>query len=148
MTQRLELAWQTGAYRGAAAEAANLSVVERQLGHLSRARELACQGLDLASQRGDDWMIPYCLNDLAAIGVAEGQYAWAVTLLSAAERMMARQGTAWPPDEAPHFEHSKAAASQALTPAEFQRAWSQGQVMSDSDAVALALGSAPGVMRD
>jgi hypothetical protein len=71
MTQRLELARQMGAYRAAAGEAGNPSGVERQLGNLPRARELACEGLALTARRGDDWMIPYCLNDLAAIAVAK-----------------------------------------------------------------------------
>lgn len=141
MTERLELARQMGAYRAAAGEAGNLSVVERQLGNLPRARELACEGLALASRRGDDWMIPYCLNDLAGIAVAQGEHTRAATLLSAAERMVAEQGAAWPADEAPHFERSQAAAAHALTPAEFEAAWSRGQAMPGSDAVDLALGS-------
>jgi tetratricopeptide (TPR) repeat protein len=142
MTQRLELARQMGAYRAAAGEAGNLSVVERQLGNLPRAQELACEGLALAARRGDDWMIPYGLNDLAAIAVAHGEHARAATLLGAAERLMAEQGTAWPPDEAPHFERSKAAVVHALTPADLQQAWSQGRSMPGTDAIALALGSA------
>jgi hypothetical protein len=56
---------------------------------------------------------------------------------------MAEQGTAWPPDEAPHFDRSKTAAKQALTSAEFEQAWSQGQAMPGSDVVHLALGSGP-----
>jgi hypothetical protein len=62
MTQRLELARQMGAYRAAAGEAGNPSGVERQLGNLPRARELACEGLALAARHGDDRMIPYCLR--------------------------------------------------------------------------------------
>ena len=143
MTQRLELARRTGAYRAAAAEASNLSVVERQLGNLSQARDLASEGLSLAARRGDDWMIPYCLNDLAAIAVAEGDHTRAAILLAAAGRLMAEQGTAWPPDEAPHFERSKAAAAQTLGPAEFEQAWSHGQALPGPDAIVLALGSRP-----
>jgi len=63
--------------------------------------------------------------------------------IAAAERLMAEQGTAWPPDEAPHFERSKAAIADALAPAEFERAWSRGQAPADPDAIALALGSRP-----
>jgi tetratricopeptide (TPR) repeat protein len=123
--------------------ALHLSVVERQLGNLSQARDLASEGLSLAARRGDDWMIPYCLNDLAAIAVAEGDHTRAAILLAAAGRLMAEQGTAWPPDEAPHFERSKAAAAQTLGPAEFEQAWSHGQALPGPNAIVLALGSRP-----
>ena len=44
MSQRLELAREIGDLRSVAAEAGNLSVVEQQLGDLSRARDLAAAG--------------------------------------------------------------------------------------------------------
>lgn len=116
MRQRLELAKKMGFHKAAAAEAANLSVVERQSGHFAAARELAMEALTVASRRGDEWMIPYCLNDLAALEVADAEYERAATLLSAAERLLSEQGTAWPPDEAPHVEHSKAEAAKDSLP--------------------------------
>jgi tetratricopeptide (TPR) repeat protein len=139
MRQRLELAKKMGSHKAAAAEAANLSVVERQLGNLAAARELAIEALTIASRRGDEWMIPYCLNGLAALEVADAQYERAASLLSAAERLMSEQGTAWPPDEAPHFEHSKAEAAKALAAADFERAWTLGQELTYAAAVTLAL---------
>ena len=126
MRQRLELARKMGAYKAAAAEAANLSVVERQLGNFAAARELVVEALTVASRRGDEWMIPYCLNGLAALEVVDAEYERAATLLSAAERLMSEQGTAWPPDEAPHFEHSKAETAKALAATGFERAWTLG----------------------
>jgi len=143
MSRRLALAQQMGSYRAAASEAANLSMVERQLGNLVRARDLACEALRVSDQRGDDWMIPYCLSGLAAIDVAEEAYERAVLLLAAAARLMTEQGTAWPPDEAPHFERSRATAAQALAPGRFAQAWGRGQALSHAEAVALALGSDP-----
>jgi hypothetical protein len=54
-----------------------------------------------------------------------------------------RQGNAWPPDEAPHFQCSRAAAADALGPDRFQRAWSEGQQMPSAQAVWYALPPLP-----
>lgn len=139
--QRLDLAKQTNNIRLIAAEAANLSVVERQLGNLAEARELAKEALSISERRRDEWMFPYDLNGFAGIDVAEGEHERAAVLLAVADRLMGQQGTAWPPDEAPHFEHSKTAAAEALSPAVYERLWAQGQQMSAHEAIALALDS-------
>ncbi len=97
------------------------------------------ESLRIAHRLGDTWLIPYCLNSLAAIAVATRDYERAATLLSAADRMVTEQGAAWPPDEGPHFEHSRAAAAQALDPAAFERAWSAGQAFAVDQAVSYAL---------
>lgn len=141
MSQRLELAREMGDLRAVSGEAGNLSQVERELGNLTRASDLAKEGLRLADQHGDAWMIPYALNGLAAIAVADHDYQRAVTLLSAADRLVTEQGIAWPPDEGPHFERSRAEAAQALDPATFERTWSDGRVLPVHEAVSYALES-------
>jgi tetratricopeptide (TPR) repeat protein len=140
MSQRLELAQEMGDLRSVAAEAGNLSVVEQHLGDLSRARDLAVESLRIAHRLGDTWLLPYCLNSLAAIAVATPDYERAATLLSAADRMVTEQGATWPPDEGPHFEHSRAAAAQALDPAAYEQAWSAGRAFAVDQAVSYALG--------
>jgi tetratricopeptide (TPR) repeat protein len=69
MTRRIEAARQFGDFAAVASECANLSVVERQLGHLGRAEQLAMEALRIEERRGDEWAIPYSLNGLAAIAV-------------------------------------------------------------------------------
>lgn len=140
--ERLELAKETNNVRLVAAESANLSVVERQLGNLEQARELATSALSISERRGDDWTFPYILNGLAGIDVAEGEHERAVILLSVADRLMAAQGTAWPPDEAQHFSHSKTVAAEALGSAEYERLWSAGHDMSLPDAIRVVPSSA------
>lgn len=142
MSRRLELAQEMGDLRGVAAEAGNLSVVQQRLGNLPRAQDLAEESLRVADRLGDAWLIPYCLNSLAAIAVASHDFKRAATLLSAADRMVTEQGAAWPPDEGPHFEQSRAAAAEALGPAAFQQVWSAGRLLSVDEAVSYALGSA------
>jgi hypothetical protein len=75
--------------------------------------------------------------------VETGEFERAATLLGAAAAMVERQGNAWPPDEAPHFQRSRAAAADALGRDRFQRAWSEGQQMPSAQAVWYALPPLP-----
>jgi tetratricopeptide (TPR) repeat protein len=139
MTRRIEAARQFGDFAAVASECANLSVVERQLGHLGRAEQLAMEALRIEERRGDEWAIPYSLNGLAAIAVETGAFERAATLLAAADAMVEQQGNAWPPDEAPHFERSRAAVTAALDRRRLQRAWSTGHQLPPADAVRYAI---------
>jgi tetratricopeptide (TPR) repeat protein len=130
MSHRIQLARELGDFAAIGMESSNLSMVERQLGNLVRAEELATEALQIAARRGDQWMIPYTLNGLAAVAVETGEFERAATLLGAAEALQERQGNAWPPDEAPHFERSRAAVADALDRDRLDRAWSEGKGMS------------------
>jgi tetratricopeptide (TPR) repeat protein len=143
MTQRIELARKLGDFATIGYESSNLSMVERQLGNLARAEQLAREALQIEEQRGDQWAIPYSLNGLAAVAVETGEFERAATLLGAAATLQERQGNAWPPDEAPHFERSRAAVAAALDRDQFGRAWSAGQRMPSAHAVRYALAPRP-----
>ena len=143
MTRRITTARELGDMAAIGAESANLSMVERQLGNLARAEQLAREALRVAAQRGDQWLIPYVLNGRAAVAVEVGAFGRATTLLGAAAAMVEGQGNAWPPDEAPHFRRSRAAAARALSPDRFERAWSSGQQMPSAQAVRYALAPLP-----
>ncbi len=145
MNRRLQLARELNHLSSVATEAGNLSVVERQLGNLERATELALESLLISDRRGDEWMLPYDLNALAGIAAARMDFVRAAKLLGAAAGMMERMGTAWPPDEKPHFEKTRSAAEAALTPGVFARAWTEGEHMPSSEFVAFAssAGSTP-----
>jgi hypothetical protein len=114
-----------------------------QLGNLGRAQQLATAALRIANRRGDRWLIPYVLNGLAAIAVQTGRLERAATLLGTAAAMVERQGNAWPPDEAPHLEHRRAAVTAALDRQRLQQAWSAGRDMPPADAVWYALAPDP-----
>jgi tetratricopeptide (TPR) repeat protein len=143
MTRGIETARRLGDFAAVGLESSNLSMVERQLGNLERAQHLATEALRIANRRGDQWLIPYLLNGLAAIAVETGAFERAATLLGAAEAMVERQGNAWPPDEAPHFEHSRAAVTAAMDRQRLQQAWSGGRNMPPADAVRYALAPRP-----
>jgi tetratricopeptide (TPR) repeat protein len=142
MTQRIELARELGDVAQIGNESSNLSMVERQLGNLERAEELAIESLQLEARRGDEWAVPYTLNGLAAIAVESRALERAATLLAAAAALQEQQGNAWPPDEAPHFERSRAAVTEGLDHEQLEGAWSAGKRMSLADAVQYALAPA------
>jgi hypothetical protein len=139
MTARIEAARKLGDEAAVGSESANLSMVDRQLGDLASADRLAREALRIAARRGDQWMIPYVLNGLAAVAVEVGAFERAATLLGAAAAMVERQGNDWPPDEAPHFRRSQAAAALALGPGRFQEACSAGRHLPPDQAVSFAL---------
>jgi tetratricopeptide (TPR) repeat protein len=143
MTRRIRTARELGDDAAVGSESANLSVVERQLGNLAGAEELARKALAIAARRGDQWLIPYVLNGLAAVAVETGAFERAATLLGAAAAMVERQGNAWPPDEAPHFQRSRAAAAGALGPDRFERVWAHGRRLPPARAVRFALAPLP-----
>ena len=143
MTRRITTARELGDLAAVGAESANLSMVERQLGNLARAEQLAREALGIATRRGDQWLVPYVLNGFAAVAVEVGAFGRAATLLGAAAAMVERQGNTWPPDEAPHFQRSRAAAARALGPDRFKRAWSAGWQMPSTQAVHDALAPRP-----
>ncbi|HEX6673767.1 MAG TPA: tetratricopeptide repeat protein [Actinomycetes bacterium] len=144
MARRIELARELGDVASVGTESSNLSMVERQLGNLARAEELATEALRIQERRGDEWAIPYSLNGLAAIAVETGEFERAAGLLGAAAAIVRRQGNAWPPDEAPHFERSRAAVTAALDPERLERAWSAGEGMALAQAVRYALAAHSG----
>jgi tetratricopeptide (TPR) repeat protein len=143
MTERMALARELGSYAGIASEAGNLSMVERQLGNLERADALAREALEIARQREDEWLFPYALNGLAAVAAERGEYERAATLVGAAEAMMEAQGTAWPPDERPHYERTVAKLADGMGPGEFERVRVAGRAMGSTEAVEYALAPAP-----
>jgi tetratricopeptide (TPR) repeat protein len=133
------LARELGSYIGVASEAGNLSMVERQLGNLDRAEELAREALEISIRREDEWMYPYLLNGLAAVAAERGRLERAATLIGAAEAMVEAQGAEWPPDERPHYEHTLATLAEGMDPEELDRVRGEGKTLAPAEAVAAAL---------
>ena len=132
-----------GNFLAVGAEAGNLSMVERQLGNLTRAEELAAEATEIADRRGDEWSVPYDLNALSAIAAERGSMERAARLLGAAEAAVMRQGVDWPPDEREHFERTRARLIDALDRAAFERCWQQGASWRSSEAISYALDQSP-----
>jgi hypothetical protein len=141
MTQRLALVRSQGNEFLVASEAANLSMVERQLGNLDRAEELDREALVIGRRIGDDFTKPFAVIGLAACATDRGRFERAATLLGATEAMMEAQRMEWPPDERPHYERMLAEIPKAIGDEAFERARAAGRAMPPDDAVAMALGS-------
>lgn len=139
MTESIALARELGSYALIGMEANNLSMVERQLGNFERAEELSREALEIFARREDGWAIPFGLSGLAAIAVERRELERAASLVGAAEAMMEAQGSAWPPDERPHYERTVAALTDAMSPAAFERVRAVGRSLASREAVDFAL---------
>jgi tetratricopeptide (TPR) repeat protein len=139
MIQRLALVRATGNQFLIASEAANLSMVERQLGELDAAEALAREALEIEARTGDQFTTPFALSGLAAVATERREFDRAAALVGAAEAIMEAQHMAWPPDERPHYERLLATLPKAMGSDEFERARSLGRAMAVREAVDFAL---------
>ena len=144
MTERLALVRSLGNDFLVASEASNLSMVERQIGNLDVAEDLAREAIVVGGRIGDEFTKPFAISGLAAIAMERRQFERAATLLGAVEAMMEARRMEWPPDERPHYERMLARLPDAMGETEFERAREAGRSIAPSDAVALALGDAVG----
>lgn len=92
MQERLEHARAAGNEFVVFTETANLSMVERQLGNLNRAEALSLEALRFAVAKHDEMAIPWSINGLAAVTVAQGRLERAATLIGIAESLLAKAG--------------------------------------------------------
>ena len=140
MTQRLALErGGTNAFL-VASEASNLSMVERQLGNLDAAEDLAREALEISERIGEEFTKPFAIAGLAAIALERGQFERAATLIGAAEAMLEAKHMAWPPDEAPHHDRLLAELPEAMGPEAFDQARATGRALETRDAVKFAIG--------
>ena len=139
MTQRLALVRATGNQFLIASEAANLSMVQRQLGELDTAEALAREALEIEQRTGDQFTTPFAISGLATIATERHDFERAATLLGAAEAIMETKHMAWPPDERPHYERLLVDLPEAMDSDDFERARRRGHEMAPRDAVDFAL---------
>ena len=137
--QRLATAERQGAAFVAWSESANLSMVERQLGNLDRAEELARQAVDTETARKHDLYLGWTLNGLAAVLAAKGQSVRAATVLGAAASLLQRAAASGPPTSSSSSRRPTQRSAGALPPDELDHARARGAAMSREQAVAYAL---------
>ncbi|GAB3838681.1 tetratricopeptide repeat protein [Dactylosporangium cerinum] len=120
-------------------ESANLSMVERQLGNLDRAEELAREALALCARRADEMATAWMLNGLAAVTAARGRFERAATLHGYAAAQIDRAGGAWPADERAQHEETRAALDANLPADAVTRLRDTGARMMTAAALEYAL---------
>jgi hypothetical protein len=140
MRARLEQARASGNDYVVFVEASNLSMVERQLGHLDVAEALSHEALEITARRRDQMAFAWVLNGLAAVTAATGDLGRAATVLGAAEALLAGAGGEWPPDEREQHDATLATLTSGLAADDLDRARARGAAMSIDDALAFARG--------
>ena len=138
MQERLAHARATGNEFVVFVESANLSMVERQLGHLDEAEALSLDALRISVAKRDNMAIPWTINGLAAVTAAQGRLERAATLIGIAESLLATAGGEWPPDEREQFEGTVALLSAGLLASDLERLRAAGAAMDFDEAVAFA----------
>jgi predicted ATPase/DNA-binding CsgD family transcriptional regulator len=78
----------------------------------------------------DDWARAFCLERLAVVVVAQGEYAWAACLLSVAASLRENCATPAHPAERADYEPAMTAARTSLGEQAFASAWDEGRSMS------------------
>ena len=139
MVQRLALVRATENWFLIGSEAANLSMVERQLGNLEAAEALDREALEIDRRTGDRFVTPFALSGLASIAVERGAFERAAVYVGAAEAMMEAQRMAWPPDERPHYERLLVDLRAAMGEEGSVRLRRRGREMALDEVVDLAL---------
>jgi tetratricopeptide (TPR) repeat protein len=139
MSERLAGAREQGDEFVIFVEASNLSMVERQLGHLDLAEALSMEALRIVVARGDQMAIAWIVNGLAAVSAAQGDHRRAATLLGFAESTLAEAGGEWPPDEREQYEGTLATLEAALSRKALADARATGAGMTVDDATAYAM---------
>ena len=141
MSARLSMGRSTGDQFVVWVESANLSMVERRLGNLDRAEELALQALAIDAVRGAEMSIAWTVNGVAAVAAAKGDLERAAVLVGMAAAMLERAGGEWPPDEREQHDETLATLTDGLSPDALAAARARGGAMSVEDGVAYALGA-------
>lgn len=139
MSARLSMGRSSGDEFVVWSESANLSMVERRLGNLARAEELAVEALRISVSRGGEMLVAWTVNSLAAVTAAAGDHERAATLLAWAAATLRRTGGEWPPDEREQHDESLATVTAALRPEVLDAALARGAALSFTDGVAFAL---------
>jgi len=137
-TENLELNKRLGRPVWVRGETLNLAAVEVLGGNPERAVTLLQEGLRMARESTDRYLIPYVLAWSARVALARHESALATRLLAAVQAQSERTGLALDPDEEPEFRKGVAACRSTLTTDEFRKAWDEGLHTPDEESLALA----------
>ncbi|MFL5733482.1 MAG: ATP-binding protein [Chloroflexia bacterium] len=144
LQESLALRREMGHKWGIAAALGNLGQIARDRGRPEQARVMYSEVLTLLHELGDRVGVAKTLWGLAAVEAAEGRPQRAAPLLGASYAFLSSIGAAISPvEQAEHQDHVVLTRQQMPQDA-FDRAWSQGQAMTEDQAIAYALeGASP-----
>src|SRR6266566_3530983 len=111
--------------------------VEVHQGDNVAARALYEESLAIAARGGDSkGLIPSCLEGLADVAAAQGEFTWAARLLGTAEALREALRTPLPPIDRPIYEQAVAAVRVQLGEKAFAEAMAEGRSMTAEQALA------------
>src|SRR5262249_44691785 len=113
-----------------------LGRAEERQGDVSAARTLHARALAIARALGDYAVGSVCLDGLASVTAAQGEYGKAARLWGAAEALRDHSGFTFIPIERPSYELAVAAARAKLGAAAMDAAWATGRALSPEQALA------------
>ncbi len=126
-----------------AMSSAQLGLVELAMGEIACARALLAESAALQLSIRNPLYLPWCLEGLAGVAVAQGEWARAARLSGAREALSARLGFPLPPAHATGYAATLAAVRAALDDATFAAAREAGLALTPDQAIAEALAIAP-----
>ena len=112
----------------------NLGYIAQHKGQLAEANALFLESLEDFRELGNHRGIAECLAGLAGLAAEQGKFAWAVPLLSAAEKQLHAFGGAWWPADRVEIERARQRMETALSE-EFDELWALGQTMGVEEAI-------------
>jgi tetratricopeptide (TPR) repeat protein len=142
--QSLSIRREVGHKGGIARSLNSLGTVAACQGDYDTARSLYEECLLLRRELGEKSGIASCLEGLAQIASGQGQPERAARLFGAAQALRQALGAPLSATELPAYEAAVAAVRGALDQDVFKSAWSEGRDMPLEQAIATALGTAPG----
>lgn len=118
-----------------------LGIAAQHKGEFEKAKAFLEGSLILSSEIGDNILIAKCLVGWGELAGAQGQLARAARLLAATEQALEPRGQAKSPAYVVEIEYNRAVAAvrSQLSEDAFHLAWTEGQIMSMSGAIAYAL---------
>lgn len=140
LDETLAVARQSGSLWGEAVTETLLGLLEFARSQYQEARGHYRQALALFRRMGSDVHLAWCLEGVAALNVAEGQFSRAVELGAGAEALRAREHAPRPVGEQQSFERTLAACHEALSDVAYQHAWDAGSAAPRDTLIQRALG--------
>lgn len=140
LDETLAVARQSGSLWGEAVTETLLGLLEFARSQYQEARGHYRQALALFRRMGSDVHLAWCLEGVAALDVAEGQFSRAVELSAGAEALRAVEHAPRPVGEQQSFERTLAACHEALSDVAYQHAWDAGSAAPRDTLIQRALG--------
>lgn len=140
--ESLTLVQELGDKLSVASSLINLGFVALHRGETIKAKQSLGSSLKLLMEAGALRLSPASLAGLAGVLAASGRTYPGVRLLAAAIALRAADGIIWEPPDRAEVERIMAALRQTLDPESYDRAWAEGNALTQDEAIAQALAAA------